>query len=131
MPNRKRWYAELAGTILLWAEEVPENPPWEAFILRRPRMMGFVESPGGELVKVQIPATRESFVARSEKIDDGRSRNNYSERSSVPGIRSPLWRDKVAVVRNLRRRLERALRPIRSGGRGVRQRGPGYHQPAV
>ena len=67
MPNRKRWYAELAGTILMWVEEVSDNPPWEAFILRRP-MAGAMVNPEGELVPVQIPATRESFVARNESI---------------------------------------------------------------
>jgi hypothetical protein len=67
MPNRKRWYAELAGTILMWAEEVDDNPPWNAYILRRP-MAGAMATPEGELVPVQIPATRESFVARDERI---------------------------------------------------------------
>lgn len=40
MQNRSRWYAELAGTILLWVEEVPDhpnNPPfgWRGTVLRR------------------------------------------------------------------------------------------------
>lgn len=67
MPNRKRWFAELAGTFLLWVEEVAENPPWEAFILRRSRM-GVVENAAGQLFTVQILETPESFVARSEGI---------------------------------------------------------------
>lgn len=41
MPIRKRWYAELAGTILLWVEEAPDhpnNPPfaWQGTVVRRP-----------------------------------------------------------------------------------------------
>jgi hypothetical protein len=67
MANRKRWYTELAGTFLLWVEEVPDNPPRKAYILRRPRQ-GVIEDPGGKLVEFQIPATRESFIARSENI---------------------------------------------------------------
>ena len=67
MPNRKRWYAELAGTFLMWAEHVDENPPWRAFILRRPSVGALVNSEG-ELVPVQIPATSENFIARNEQI---------------------------------------------------------------
>jgi hypothetical protein len=39
MPNRNRWYAELAGTILLWVEEVQDNLPftWEGHAIRRPQ----------------------------------------------------------------------------------------------
>jgi len=41
MPNRKRWYAELAGTILLWVEEAPDHPnsppfAWQGTVVRRP-----------------------------------------------------------------------------------------------
>lgn len=67
MPNRKRWYAELAGTILLSVEEVQDNPPWKAYILRRPRLGG-VGSTEGEFIPFQTPATRESLIARSEVI---------------------------------------------------------------
>jgi hypothetical protein len=67
MPNRKRWYAELAGTFLLWVEEVPDNPPWKAYILRRPRL-GAVEFPAGKFIEFQISPTRESFIARDENI---------------------------------------------------------------
>ena|ERR1039457_1658407 len=35
MPNRKRWYAELAGTFLLWVEGVPDNPFWRALARKR------------------------------------------------------------------------------------------------
>ena len=39
---RKRVYAELAGTILLWGEEMPDNPPftWNGYAMRRPVMIG-------------------------------------------------------------------------------------------
>ncbi len=42
MPNRKRLYGELAGTILVWIEEMPADPPfhWEARLIRRPGKIG-------------------------------------------------------------------------------------------
>jgi hypothetical protein len=67
MPNRKRWYAELAGTFLLWVEQVPDNPPWKAYILHR-FQAGAIQNLAGESVKIQILATRESFMARSESV---------------------------------------------------------------
>ena len=67
MPNRKRWYAELAGTILLWVEEEPDNPPfpWRGFILRRPQKAVF-EGPGGP-VKLTLQHKGDSFLDKSEK----------------------------------------------------------------
>lgn len=43
MGNRKRWYAELAGTILVWVEEWSTNDPpftWKAYLIRRPLKIG-------------------------------------------------------------------------------------------
>jgi hypothetical protein len=43
MTARKRWYAELAGTILLWVQENPlKDPPftWEGHVIRRPQKAG-------------------------------------------------------------------------------------------
>src|SRR5882672_4582117 len=68
MATRKRWFAELAGTFLLCAEEVAENPPWKAYILRRP-LLGVTEDSAGNLIECQIPAVKgHNFIARSEKI---------------------------------------------------------------
>lgn len=67
MPNRKRYYAELAGTILMWAEDGHGNPPWKAFIQRRP-IAAMMPNAEGEMVPVEISATPESFVTRTEKL---------------------------------------------------------------
>ena len=42
MSNQKRWYAELAGSILVWIKEVPADPPfaWEVRLIRRPEKIG-------------------------------------------------------------------------------------------
>lgn len=64
MPNRKRWYAELAGTILLWVEEEPDNPvyPWRGYVLRRPQVLESAEGP------VQLaPPLGDTFTEKSER----------------------------------------------------------------
>lgn len=66
MQDRKRWYAELANTFLLWVEEVPENPPWRGHVLRRPWMVP-IETPDGFVQRPTQPWF-DSFVARSERI---------------------------------------------------------------
>ena len=48
MPNRKRSYAELAGTILLWVQEETTELPftWTGHVLRRQRYFDAPDTPG-------------------------------------------------------------------------------------
>lgn len=67
MANRKRWYAELAGTILLWVEEAPENPnnppfAWRGTVLRRPLKL---QLDGPETRTIQF--SLDAFFERSAK----------------------------------------------------------------
>ena len=66
MPNRKRLFTDVANTFLLWAEEVPSEPPWIGHVLRRPWKLTF-ETPDGP-VEHTTPPWQDRFVARTETI---------------------------------------------------------------
>jgi hypothetical protein len=92
--KRKRWFAELAGVFLLWAEEWPENPPWKAYILRRATTQLPV-SATGELLEVRILSS-EHFVARSERIAidaiETTIRNSRSHEGYAHRFKEAEWR---------------------------------------
>ncbi len=58
MPNRTRWYCDIAGVFLLWVEEVvpadPNRAPWQGRVLRRGGPVQ-VEIPEGPPLRSRLP----------------------------------------------------------------------------
>jgi hypothetical protein len=73
MPNRKRRYADFAGTFLLWVEEAPDHPPpltWSGHVLMRPTPYNSIKEPWYE------PPFSASSEAKAKKDVEETIRNH-------------------------------------------------------